>query len=765
MKVWPNLFHSFPLPTSALALLGAAGLSTAAQGQQCTVDWNDVHQRIDGFGGGVVFMNPASLDPVTDANMDTLFGTANTNQLGLTLIRVRIDPMTNWTAALSDGQKAIARGARVLATPWTPPPGMKNNNNIVEGSLLTSQYANYATYLNNFAGYMASNGAPLAAISIQNEPDANVNYESAIWTGTTIKNFCHSNAAAITFAPVMIPESESFVFNFSDPTLNDPVAAANVTFIGGHLYGVNTITDYPNAHNKGKPTWMTEFLVNDQTIGTAIDTAQQIHDCLTTGNMSAYIWWKCLGDANGLVDASGVPQKRGFVMSQFSRFVHPNYHRIGVSNSATTTISAYKDSVSPAFAIVAINTNTNATITQTFILTNFDAVSVTPWITSATSSLGVQPAVGLTNGAFTYTLPAQSVVTFVGQVPSISNVIVTARPNSAILSWTVSGGATSVLRYGTTPACTLTYQLSTPTAPNQSALIPGLITNSTYYFQIIAGSGNDGAVTNGTFSTDVEVVLQSSQATYAGVWINDSTAADKFSPTYKFASVAPAAPVASATFRPNIPVAGLYDVYLWYSEGGNRSTIAPVVVTSQNGVFSTTVNETQPGGQWQLITTQPFNAGTNAYVQLGNSTGENNKIVIADAVRWVYSPTQDFPANGNTPGWWTSFYFGNLVLSGSVPGANGYNLLQNYILGLSPVDPNAVLSINLHRSGTNVQAVFSPWDSGRQYQLQSALNLRNPLWLNVPNATLQITNGQGTFTDPNPGPAPKFYRLSVLMTP
>jgi glucuronoarabinoxylan endo-1,4-beta-xylanase len=386
---------------------------------QCTVNWNDVHQRIDGFGGGVVFLSPASLDPVAGTNMDTLFRTNNANQLGLTLLRVRIDPSSNWANALSDAQKAIARGARVLATPWSPPASMKDNDNTTGGSLLPAQYANYAAYLNGFAGYMAANGAPLAAISVQNEPDASVDYESASWNPTQLQTFCHDNAGAITNAPVLMPESQSYNTNYSEPTLNDPIAATNVTFIAGHLYGSTDagvpVVDYPNAHNKGKPTWMTEFLVNDQTIGTAITTAMQIHDCMTVGNMSAYIWWKCLGDANGLVNASGVPQIRGFVMAQWSRFVRTNYFRIGATNNTSAAVSAYKDSSSTAFAIVAINTNATASINQTFILTNFTAASVTPWITSGTLSLAAQTAVAVSNASFTCNLPAMSVVTFVGQ--------------------------------------------------------------------------------------------------------------------------------------------------------------------------------------------------------------------------------------------------------------------------------------------------------------------------------------------------------------
>jgi glucuronoarabinoxylan endo-1,4-beta-xylanase len=389
------------------------------QSGQATVDWSDVHQKIDGFGGGVVFLNPASLDPVTDANMDTLFDTNNANQLGLTLLRVRIDSTTNWSDALSDGQKAVARGAGVLATPWSPPAGMKDNANVIGGSLLPSQYTNYAIYLNNFAGYMTSNGAPLRAISIQNEPDVTVTYESCDWTSNQLQTFCHNVAGLITNAPVLMPESFQYDQTMSDPTLNDPVAAANVTFIGEHLYGNGDagvpIVDYPNAHNKGKRTWMTEFLVNDQTIGTAITTAKQIHDCLTIGNFSAYIWWKALGDANGLVNASGVPQIRGFVMAQWSRFVRPGYYRISVINTTNTSISAYKDTNSSNFAIVAINTNATTDVNQTFNLTNFTATSVTPWITSGTLSLAVQPAVTVSNASFTYTLPPLSVVTFAGQ--------------------------------------------------------------------------------------------------------------------------------------------------------------------------------------------------------------------------------------------------------------------------------------------------------------------------------------------------------------
>src|SRR5262245_31011924 len=289
---------------------------------------------------------------------------------------------------------------------------MKSNNNIVGGSLLPSEYGDYVSYLNSFLDAMSANGSPVGVISLQNEPDVTVTYESASWTAAQFQTFCRDYAGAIN-APVMMPESFQFNQALSDPTLNDPAAAANVDYIGGHLYGAG-VRDYPLARSLGKHIWMTEYLVNDQTIATAVDTAAQISDCLTTGNMSAYIWWKTIGDANGLLDAAGAPQRRGFVMAQFSRFVRPGDFRIDVSaNSGPLSISAFKAQVTGRFMLVTVN-NTTLPETQKFNLGGITTSTVSPWVTSATQSLEQQPPLATSGGAFTYEIPSLSVATFSG---------------------------------------------------------------------------------------------------------------------------------------------------------------------------------------------------------------------------------------------------------------------------------------------------------------------------------------------------------------
>ncbi len=384
---------------------------------QATINGAVIHQMIDGFGAGAVFLD-AGLDPLTDATMDALYGTG-ANQMGLTLIRLRIAPDGNWTDAILDGQKAKQRGAKILATPWTPPASMKDNDSLVNGgSVIPAQYPNLVAYFNDFTDTMASNGAPVDVLSLQNEPDFTATYESCRWNASQMETFFRGFASGVK-TPMIMPESFHFDQSLSNPTLNDPAAAANVAYIGGHLYGAS-IQDYPLAHSLGKHTWMTEYLVNDQSIASAVDTGQQISDTLTVGNMSAYIWWKTIGNANGLLNAAGVLQPRAYVMAQFSKFVRPGDIRIDVPfNSSPLALSAFMDALSGRFAMVAVN-DTTLPITQSFTIDGIDTSQLVPWITSATQSLSPQPSVNATKGTFTYTIPSFSVVTFAGTLNKVT---------------------------------------------------------------------------------------------------------------------------------------------------------------------------------------------------------------------------------------------------------------------------------------------------------------------------------------------------------
>jgi O-glycosyl hydrolase len=76
-------------------------------------------------------------------------------------------------------------------------------------------------------------------------------------------------------------------------------------------------------------------------------------------------------------------------------------------------VSAYSNSSPAHYVIVAINSNTTSE-SLSFVLDNGSGVtSLTPYESTSAAGLAAQSAVTVTGGQFSYTLPAQSIVTFV----------------------------------------------------------------------------------------------------------------------------------------------------------------------------------------------------------------------------------------------------------------------------------------------------------------------------------------------------------------
>ncbi len=395
------------------------------------IDADEVRQTIRGFGGATVFR---PTEPLTPADLDSIFGNGD-NQLGLTILRIRVAEDEAWRALeLANAQGAIARGAIVLATPWSPPAAMKTNSSLIGGSLAPASYAAYATYLNEFARYMAANGADLYAISVQNEPDIEVTYESCDWTPDEMLAFCRHHSGAITAARVLAPESFQFRHNLSDPLLNNPEATANVAIIGGHIYGAGLARD-PLAASRGKEVWMTEHLDLSTDWAGALATAKEIHDCLAVADFSAYIWWY-VKRYYGPLGEDGLITKRGHVLSQFAKFIRPGYRRIGATSSPTASVyvSAYKRE---KLVIIAVNLGT-VPVNQTFDLQHASVRSLRRWTTSSSLSLTESLAIEVSGTTFSASLPAGSVTTLVGDLafPTL-----TTEPVSAAVR---SGGSTTL---------------------------------------------------------------------------------------------------------------------------------------------------------------------------------------------------------------------------------------------------------------------------------------------------------------------------------
>jgi glucuronoarabinoxylan endo-1,4-beta-xylanase len=401
-----------------------------ATGSAATIDFAATRQTIRGFGGSSAWITDLNAHP---GMADRLFGNAGSQQIGLSILRVRIDPSPdpgnhgNWATELSNARLAGARGARVIATPWSPPAAMKSNSNVNNGgSLNPGSYADYANYLQSFVTYMQDGGAPLYAISMQNEADWLAPYESCLWTGAQMNTWITNHASVLT-TRLMMPEAINFsagsLFALADPSLNDPAAAAHIDIVAGHLYGTAP-APYPNAVSKNKEVWMTEHTVETTGMPGAMDLGREIHESMTVGNYNAYLYWWLqnwiVGNNSpyvaGLINDPALDlelTKKGYVLGQFSKFVRPDFVRTNASASPSSGVyvSSYKDVANSRFVIVAINTGRSDVI-QPFMVQNQAITQLTPHRTSVAENIAPLDAVNLVAGSFSYTLPGLSVTTF-----------------------------------------------------------------------------------------------------------------------------------------------------------------------------------------------------------------------------------------------------------------------------------------------------------------------------------------------------------------
>jgi glucosylceramidase len=66
--------------------------------------------------------------------------------------------------------RALNPDLKYLGTPWSAPAWMKDSGSLTTGKLLGDQYAAYADYLRKAVEAYAREGVPLAALTVQNEP-------------------------------------------------------------------------------------------------------------------------------------------------------------------------------------------------------------------------------------------------------------------------------------------------------------------------------------------------------------------------------------------------------------------------------------------------------------------------------------------------------------------------------------------------------------------------------------------------------------------
>jgi glucuronoarabinoxylan endo-1,4-beta-xylanase len=382
------------------------------------IDLDTEYQVIRGYGGINVIGGPGipSWEIITDltpAQVDTAFG-AGEGQVGLSILRLRISyDKAKWADEIATAKRASEHGAIVFASPWSPPASMKSNQRVVGGSLNVEAYGDYADHLIAFRDFMESSGVPIYAVSVQNEPDIAVDYESCDWTVEQLTDFLSSQGAKLGSTKVIAAESFNFNHAVTDPILNSPTAEPNVDIIGGHIYG-GGLNDYPLARDKGKEVWMTEHFTDSTNQANdwpqAFAVGEEI-DASMKANFNAYVWWY-IRRSYGLITDDGQISKRGYLMAQYSRFVRPGAIRIGATNpqASGVSVTAYKQD--GRVVVVAVNAGGESQ-DVTIDVHNGYVASFSRYTTSESKNLTCDGTALVTDNRSSVVLDARSVTTLV----------------------------------------------------------------------------------------------------------------------------------------------------------------------------------------------------------------------------------------------------------------------------------------------------------------------------------------------------------------
>ena len=363
-----------------------------------TLDSNTVYQYVRGFGGMDITWDNYSA--ISLAEYDKMY---DPNQLGFNILRIMFNPINGRGPNITpdgptDEDKKFAHttdpleflefitsaeggrpnyynavkkingyGGYVLASPWSPPRAWKTRNSVIgsqNDKLKLEHYQDYADYLRTFAQKMAQEGAPIYAISIQNEPNYSTsveNYEGCGWGNEEMRDFFQQvgnftqagTYGTVTYntsipgygggkatARVLIMNGESAnTPAIHAPAMQDPTSRGIIDLLARHNYGELNARPFNPGADYGKEMWMTEInrnsgsaatYPNDSTWNYVWIFLNDVDMTIRQRGDNAYIWWalkrfySMIGNGTyGTTEGEILP--RGYALSHYAKYAKEKY--------------------------------------------------------------------------------------------------------------------------------------------------------------------------------------------------------------------------------------------------------------------------------------------------------------------------------------------------------------------------------------------------------------------------------------------------------
>lgn len=279
----------------------------------------------------------------------------------------------------------------LYASPWSPPPFMKTNGEMLHGGSLIPEYNDaWALYYTKFIKAYENEGIPIWGITIQNEPMATQRWESCIYTAVQERDFL-KNHLGPTMAREGLGDKKIVVWDHNRDLItdrahtifSDPEAAKYAWGIGFHWYEVWTGGEpkYDNLDNVAE-AFPDKKLLFTEGCAEAFDedkyeywpNAERYGKSMINDFNQGTVGWT---DWNILLDETGGPNHVNnlcfapvhadtqtgeliftpsyYYIGHFSKFIRPNAKRVSTASSRSHLLSTSFMNVDGSIATIVMN--------------------------------------------------------------------------------------------------------------------------------------------------------------------------------------------------------------------------------------------------------------------------------------------------------------------------------------------------------------------------------------------------------------------------
>lgn len=308
---------------------------------------------------------------------------------------------------------SINPGLRIIASPWSAPAWMKSSDNLIGGALLAQYESTYADYLVKYLDTYRGYGIPIFALTLQNEPG----FIPITYPGMDMPADTRAGIVAQYLGPKLASRSSKtrileWDHNWNQPeqplsVLADPNAAPYIDGVAWHCYdgGPYAQSRVHRAYPQ-KDAYITECSGGDWASSVNGELLWFSRDLLIAGIRQwarGVVYWNLALDENHGPHFGGCDACKGVITI--------DSHTGAVSrNDEYYALAHFSRFVLPG-AIRVDSTATDKGIDNVALQNASDGSIVLVMVNSNTDARRISVAEGQTR--FEYTMPPQSVVTFV----------------------------------------------------------------------------------------------------------------------------------------------------------------------------------------------------------------------------------------------------------------------------------------------------------------------------------------------------------------